>query len=106
MTEKRFNANGVACVMIWKRKKDGTSVPYFRIYEPRDPVTGWAKKKPDGSPPDFKDYEIRTMTDPSVVINDKYFEFVEREDGEKFFDFSLETLGKKPSSNKEDQHES
>lgn len=104
MTEKRFNALGVVGIMIWRRDWndwDKPPVPCIRIYDPQDPVTGGARKKPDGSHASFKDYEIRWMVDPSIKIVDKYFEFVEPEDGKCYFDFSLKALGKVPPGESE-----
>jgi hypothetical protein len=101
MTEKRFNANGVVGVMIWKRDWDDLEqppIPCIRLYEPRDPETGLPQKKPDGSYASFKDYELRYMVDPTIKIIDDHFEFVETEDGRRYFDFSLRTLGKEPPS--------
>ena len=100
MTEKRFNANGKIGVLVWYRDQDNPSrhsVPYFRIYAPCDPETGWAKRKTDGSPPDYKDYKLLSMIDPSVQILDEHFEFVEKENGKCYLDFSLKTLGRSES---------
>lgn len=99
MSEKRFNANGIVGIIIWKRDWDDPSkpsVPCVRLYNPRDPETGGARRKPDGSHADFKDYVLRDMVDPSIKFVDDYFEFVDTEDGECYFDFSLRSLGKKP----------
>lgn len=100
MPEKRFNANGVVGVMIWKRALLGANkprVPCIRLYEPRDPETGRVKMKPDGSSPDFKDYVLRDMIDPTIKFLDDAFEFVETDDGECYVDYSLRTLGEEPA---------
>lgn len=94
MNEQRFAADGIVGIIIWKRE-EGRSVPYIRLYEPRDPETGGCRS-PAGKPAVFKDYRMCSMTDPSIKIVDNHgaFEFVEREDGTRLFDFSLKALGK------------
>lgn len=97
MTEKRFAADGVTCIMIWKVSKDGVDrVPFLRIYEPKDPATGEARWKSDGGYPSFKDFQVRSLTDPSFKIIDKAgaFEFIEDENGNRYFDFSEKALGR------------
>lgn len=96
MAEQRFPADGVVCIMIWKKDEDGAEAPYLRIYDPCDPTNGHALNKPDGSYPSFKDYQLRWMVDPSFKIIDKMgsFEFVESDDGDCYFDFSLKVLGR------------
>lgn len=95
MNEKRFPAGDIVGIIIWKRE-GSRSIPYIRLYDPRDPETGGARKKPDGSHASFKDYRMRSMADPSIKIIDDHgcFEFIERDDGKCFFDFSLKALGK------------
>lgn len=96
--EQRFNAKDVVGILIWKRNFDrpeDPAIPCIRLYDPRDPKTGWALPlKPDGSHVNFKDYRLREMVDPSIKILDEHFEFVEKENGECYFDFSLKALGK------------
>lgn len=88
MTEKRFSADGVKCILIWKTEK-GQNVPFFRLYErgAEDKITS------------FKDYRLRCNTDPELMImpDNGCFEFVEPESGECYFDFSLRVLGKENS---------
>lgn len=84
--EKRTPANGVKAYLLWSLDKNGHDQPFLRIYE----------RDENGRVTSYKDYTFHGSVDPAIEICDPegYFDFVETEDGRRYFDFSLKALGK------------